>query len=110
MQSFCVSCVALVAGLGFVSPALARDRDEVVVTASRVDEVIDDLLWSTTVLDRAEIEARQAESLHDLLTGLAGISVDNAGGLGKATSIFLRGGEGDHTLLLIDGVRVGSAT
>lgn len=110
MQSFCASCVALVAGLGFVSHALARDRDEVVVTASRVDEVMDDLLWSTTVLDRAEIETRQAESLHDLLTGLAGVVVDNAGGLGKATSIFLRGGEGDHTLLLIDGVRVGSAT
>ncbi|HKZ73398.1 MAG TPA: TonB-dependent receptor [Steroidobacteraceae bacterium] len=114
MQSFRVSCAALWAGLAFISVASAQDgeRDEgdVVVTASRVDEAIDAVVWSTTVLDREAIEARQAESFQDLLAGLAGVDVDNAGGLGKATSVLLRGGEGDHTLLLIDGVRVGSAT
>jgi vitamin B12 transporter len=84
--------------------------EEVVVTASRVGEPVDDLIWSVTVLDREEIETRQAASVQELLAGVPGVTIDNAGGLGKVTSIFLRGGEGDHTLLLIDGMRTGSAT
>jgi vitamin B12 transporter len=82
----------------------------VVVTASRVAEPIDQTFFSTTVLTRADIEASQVQSVQDLLAYVAGIQVDNAGGLGQQSSVFMRGTNSDHTLLLIDGVRVGSAT
>ena len=49
-------------------------------------------------------------SVQELLADLAGINIVNNGGLGKLSSVFMRGAESDHTLLLIDGVRVASAT
>lgn len=45
-----------------------------------------------------------------MLRGIAGISYDNVGGFGKATSFFLRGTESHHAVVLIDGVRYGSPT
>jgi len=65
---------------------------------------------SSTVLTRADIEARQVSSVQELLADLAGINIDSSGGLGQQSSVFIRGADSDHTLLLIDGVRVGSAT
>lgn len=90
--------------------AASADEPQVLVTASRVAESIDASFWSSSVLTRADIEWRQAASLDELLSGLAGLNFDNAGGLGKATSAFMRGSNSDHTLLLVDGMRVGSAT
>lgn len=87
-----------------------RDLDQVVVTASRTAQTQDQALAPVTVIDRAEIERRQPQSLPDLLRGEAGISLANNGGAGKATSLFLRGTESDHVVVLIDGVRIGSAT
>ncbi|GAB4361784.1 MAG: TonB-dependent vitamin B12 receptor [Gammaproteobacteria bacterium] len=89
---------------------LAAEETEVLVTASRVAETVDETLASVTVITREEIEREQASSVRELLRGVAGISLANNGGAGKATSLFLRGTESDHVLVLIDGVKVGSAT
>ncbi len=86
------------------------DPLEIVVTASRTAETAQDTLATVTVITRQEIQKQQANSIQDVLKGLAGISIANSGGAGKATSIFLRGTESDHLLVLIDGVKVGSAT
>ncbi|HXZ59320.1 MAG TPA: TonB-dependent receptor [Steroidobacteraceae bacterium] len=83
---------------------------QVIVTAARAPEPADESFFSVTVLTRADIEARQAPSVQDLLADLAGINIDNSGGLGQQSSVFIRGADSDHTLLLVDGVRVGSAT
>ncbi|HLJ37681.1 MAG TPA: TonB-dependent receptor [Steroidobacteraceae bacterium] len=91
-------------------PPPADQLSQVIVTASRVPEPQSESLFSTSVLTRADIEASQAQSVQELLSVLAGINIDNAGGLGQASSVFIRGADSDHTLLLIDGVRVGSAT
>ncbi|MCC4620505.1 TonB-dependent vitamin B12 receptor [Xanthomonas cassavae CFBP 4642] len=88
----------------------AIDLDEVVVTASRTAQTQDQTLAPVTVIDRAQIERRQVTALQDLLRGEAGVSLANNGGPGKATSLFLRGTESDHLVVLIDGVRIGSAT
>ncbi|MFO7277025.1 MAG: TonB-dependent receptor [Pseudomonadota bacterium] len=90
--------------------ASGAEEPDVLVTASRIPERIDETLWSATVLTRADIESSQASSLQELLASVAGIDIDNAGGLGKATTVFMRGAESDHTLLLVDGLRIGSAT
>lgn len=90
-------------------PALAA-QSPIVVTATRTAETADATLASVTVIDRADIERQQAHSVGELLRGVPGISVSNSGGLGKVTAVFMRGTESDHTLVLIDGVKVGSAT
>ncbi|MGZ8256686.1 MAG: TonB-dependent receptor domain-containing protein, partial [Gallionella sp.] len=58
----------------------------------------------------ADIERLQAQSLVDVLRGVAGLTLSNSGGAGKATSVFLRGTNSDHILVLVDGVKIGSAT
>lgn len=82
----------------------------VIVTASRVPESADSTFFSTTVITREDIEARQVSSLEELLQELAGAAVYNSGGPGKVSGVFLRGTNSDHTLLLIDGQRVASST
>lgn len=82
---------------------------EIVVTATRTAQTADDTLASVTVFTREDIERSQAQSIQDLLRGTAGLSISNSGGQGKLTTLFLRGTESDHLLVLIDGIRVGSA-
>lgn len=109
-----VLAVSLSSSLFITAPAFADDAatdlDQVVVTATRTAQTQDQTLAAITVIDRAEIERLQPASLPDLLTGRAGISLANNGGVGKSTSLFLRGTESDHVLVLVDGIRIGSAT
>ena len=93
-----------------VPAAWCQQLQQVVVTAARAPEPEEQAFFSVTVLTRADIEARQVSSVQDLLADLAGINVDNSGGLGQQSSVFIRGADSDHTLLLVDGVRVGSAS
>jgi vitamin B12 transporter len=86
------------------------DLDNILVTGTRTAVTTDQSLAAVEVIDRAQIERSQAHSLQDLLRGRAGIDLANQGGLGKVSTLFMRGTESDHTLFLVDGVRVGSAT
>ncbi|MEW5703547.1 MAG: TonB-dependent vitamin B12 receptor [Pseudomonadota bacterium] len=90
--------------------AFAANIDPIIVTATRTAQTADEALASVTVITRKDIERQQAQSIQDLLRGVPGVSIANNGGPGKATSVFLRGTESDHVLVLIDGVKVGSAT
>ncbi len=98
------------AALAASTPAHASDMDPVVVTATRTAQTADQSLASVTVLDRQAIEASQAETLEELLTARAGIDIARSGGPGSQTSLFMRGTNSDHVLVLIDGLRQGSAT
>lgn len=113
-MSFVLRISAAVVALSCVASTQALAADDeleaVVVTASRVAQPISDVIGSVTVITREEIEQRQAQSLPDLLRGEAGIDIANNGGLGKASAIFLRGGNATQTLILVDGVRIGAAT
>jgi len=80
----------------------------ITVTATRTEQASQ--LVSTTVIKRADIERLQLNSVEEALRGIAGVNITSNGGLGKATSVFMRGTNSDHVLVLIDGVRVGSAT
>ena len=104
--------ITLAVSLALPAAAAAQttDLDNVVVTATRTATTGDASLAAVEVIDRDDIERSQAQSLQDLLRGRAGIDLSNQGGLGKVSTLFLRGTESDHTLFLVDGVRVGSAT
>jgi vitamin B12 transporter len=103
-----------VALLSAFSPVLADEAptglDAVVVTPTRTEQTESDTLSALTVIDRADIDRLQPLSLQDLLRGTPGLSIANNGGAGKNTSFFLRGTEAGHVLILIDGVKIGSAT
>ncbi|WP_018146023.1 TonB-dependent receptor domain-containing protein [Thioalkalivibrio sp. AKL6] len=88
----------------------ARTLDTVQVTATRVAQTVDETLASVTIIDREEIERLQPQQFTDVLQGRAGLSVVGNGPFGKTTSVFMRGTSSDHHLLLVDGVRMGSAT
>ncbi|MDO8458428.1 MAG: TonB-dependent receptor [Burkholderiaceae bacterium] len=83
---------------------------ETVVTASRTQTRADDLVSEVVVLDRAAIEASTGRTLTEVLTRSAGVQMTATGGAGKTSGVFIRGTEARHTILLIDGVRIGSAT
>lgn len=103
----CISCTTALADQ---SQESTGPLDTVVVTASRIQQSVSDVIGSVTVIDRKQIEQRQAQSLQDLLRGEAGIDIYNNGGLGKASGIFMRGTNTDEVLILVDGQRLGSAT
>jgi vitamin B12 transporter len=106
-----LAIAAVLPGTAFAANADAGDElDEVVVTATRTAITTDAALAPVEVIGRDEILRAQATSLADLLRGRAGINITNQGGDGKLTTMFVRGSESDHVLVLIDGVRVGSAT
>ena len=83
---------------------------ETVVTATRTPTRADELVSDTVVIDRAQIEQLATRTLPELLQRVAGVQISANGGAGKASEVFIRGAEARHTLLLIDGVRYGSAT
>ena len=93
-----------------ISQASAETLSPVIVTATRTAQTADQSLASVTVVTRQDIERLQANNLQEVLTGLPGLNLANNGGPGKNTSVFLRGTESDHVLVLIDGVEIGSAT
>lgn len=84
--------------------------EPVVVTATRTAQTVDAALAPVSVIDREEIEALQPVTVSDILRTVPGLSVSNTGGLGQPSAVFLRGAEFDHVLVLIDGVKAGSAT
>jgi len=80
------------------------------VTATRTARTADETLASVTVITREDIEKSQAKEVVQLMDGLPGVSFTSYGGYGKTTSLNLRGTNASQVLVLVDGVRVGSAT
>ena len=80
--------------------------DSVLVTANRSERATDQTLARVDVLDREAIARSQARDLLELLQLQSGIDITRTGGPGGQTSIFLRGSNSNHVLVLVDGVRV----
>lgn len=91
-------------------PTFAEEQSPIIVTATRTAQTVDDSLASVTVITQKEIEQQQANDLRELLTAISGIDMTNNGGMGKATSMFMRGTSSSHVLVMIDGIKIGSAT
>jgi vitamin B12 transporter len=82
----------------------------VVVTASRAPQAAADVLADHVVLSSEDIVRSGAGNIIDLLQKQRGIEVARNGGPGTNASVFIRGGDSKQTVVLIDGVRIGSST
>lgn len=85
--------------------------ETIVVTATRQVQRANELLSDVTVIGADEIrQAGPAATIADLLARQPGIEIDSRGGPGTAGAVMIRGANGGHTLVLVDGLRVSSAT
>jgi vitamin B12 transporter len=97
-------------GLALATARAESTLEPILITAGRVAETASESLASVSVIDRATIERTQATSVPDALRGLPGVALRSNGGLGHNTNLYLRGTNPDHVLLLLDGLKLGSAT
>lgn len=113
-----LSCAALFIATLPLATAVAAQADasanaetqEVIITANRLNQPLGEAMAAATVFTLDDIEASQAESLFELLAGAPGIQMARTGGQGTQTSLFMRGTNSDHTLILIDGVKANTAS
>jgi vitamin B12 transporter len=93
-----------------VAAEVPAPEDNIIVTATRSAIPLQNAIVPVTVITRQDIEQSLASDLAELLRFEAGIDIGRNGGPGQTTSVFLRGTESNHTLVLIDGVRINPGT
>ncbi len=98
--------LSLTYGLACASETL----EPLVVTATSYPIPLEHTLASMDIITRQDIEAAAANDVADLLKFHAGLEIGRNGGPGQATSLFIRGTESDHNLILIDGVPINSGS
>ena len=92
------------------APLMVASLDPVMVTATRQPMRTSELLSDVTVVEREELESAGQSTLGEVLSRQPGIEFNTTGSYGASGSVFIRGANSGHTLVLIDGQRVGSAT
>ena len=110
--------IASLVALVFTSPVLSQtvvaaeqiNLDEAVVTASRVSEPLNSTLHDVTVINREQIERAGQSTLIEILQTQPGIEITSNGGAGTTSGIFMRGTNSGHVVVLVDGMRISSAT
>lgn len=105
LLAFSATAISLWAQNGF-----AQDADNTLVTtANRFAQPVSSVLAPTTVVTREEIDRWQSKSVADVMRRLPGVDIAQSGGLGQQSSLFIRGTESRHVLVLIDGIRLNQA-
>lgn len=97
--------LALAAG----NPAMAAEGkavETIVVTGTRVTDLLTNVPNSTSVISLDDIKAQNRASVLDLLRSVPGLQVTQPGGRGGVASVFIRGGEPNFTMVMVDGIRV----
>lgn len=77
---------------------------------TRAPAALGSVVADVVVIDRDRIRATSADSVEDLIRRVGGIQLSRNGGPGQSASVLIRGSSASNTLVLIDGVRIGSAT
>jgi vitamin B12 transporter len=109
-QRFIRTALAVALASAFNASAYAADEAAVIVTATRQPQRANELLSDVSVISREEIEQAGQATLEQLLARQPGIEYTANGGPGTLSSIFIRGAATKQTVVLIDGLRVGSAS
>lgn len=101
-----VACATLVASL----EAKEITLDPIVVTATKTEQSIKNITSNVDIITAQELDEKHITSVAEALNLISGVSVVSNGGLGKSTSVFLRGFDSKRVLVLIDGVRYNDNT
>lgn len=88
----------------WAQPGAAADNEELTVTANRTQQPVSSVLAPVDIVTRADIDRWQAKTLTDALRRLPGVDIAQNGGMGQVNSLYVRGTEARHTLVLIDGI------
>ncbi|HSE83107.1 MAG TPA: TonB-dependent receptor [Thermodesulfobacteriota bacterium] len=88
----------------------SHELEPVVVTATSSPTTITDVTSSVTIITREQIEAQHAVSVVEVLKQVPGLYIDQPGGRGGISSAYIRGGDPNYTLVLIDGIEVNDPT
>ena len=104
MKSGYAACLAAVLPCLAQAQSAAPSSEDLVVTATRVPSKVEDIPAGVTVIDRKTIEERGYVTLVDALTAVPGLHVAQSGGPGSQASVFVRGTNSNHVLVLVDGV------
>jgi vitamin B12 transporter len=89
-------------------PVTELERTIVIATRTPID--LDLAIAPVAVIDRDEIAGMQNTDIADVLRFQAGFDVGRNGGPGQPTSLFIRGSDSNHSLVLFDGVRINPGT
>jgi vitamin B12 transporter len=108
MPKSILKCSVAIAALGLLpcSASAADETETIVVTANGIATPADETGQAITVIDRKALETEQSVSITEILRKVPSVTFAANGGIGAATSVFIRGGESAQTLVLIDGVRI----
>lgn len=101
--------IFIFAALLLTAGTVSGDEDvmeRVVVTGTTVPVSISEFPTDITVIDRNYIESSHARSVSELLTAVPGVFVDQPGGRGGISTVYLRGADPNFTLILLDGVKL----
>jgi len=90
--------------LGTLTLKVSAVSEAIVVSANQVEVPLSEVASSITVIEGADLEARQLHSVADALRSVPGMTVVSTGGPGATTGVFPRGGESNYSLVLVDGV------
>jgi vitamin B12 transporter len=100
-----LACAGIFATISTAQAQTDSELNPVVVSASRTEQSLSDVLPSVSVITRADLDRSQAKSLADALQGEPGFEFGRNGGPGGVTSIFLRGSDSKNIVILVDGVK-----
>jgi vitamin B12 transporter len=84
-----------------------RENSSMTVTGHRFTPLITPVLISVKTVTRDDIDSWQAKSINDVLRLLPGVDIAQMGGTGQQSSVFIRGTNSNHVLILVDGIRMG---
>lgn len=97
-------CFTLILVTAF--PLTAQLKEEIIVTASALPEAVAETPATVTVVTREDIDDRAARDVADMLREVPGLHVSRTGSAGRATSLFTRGSNSNHTLVLWNGLEI----
>ena len=99
-----LACAGIFATISTAQAQIDSELNPVVISATRSAQNMSDVLSSVSVITKADIEKTQSQDIVNILNTQPGLEINRTGTVGSATSIYLRGGNSNQTLILLDGV------
>ena len=80
--------------------------DNLVVTATKTSLPEDNILVPIIIIDAEDIALSGANNISEILQIMAGFDIATNGGSGQLTSVFMQGANSNHTLVLVNGIKI----